>query len=238
MVMLNVDGINVGYDGMQVLWDVSLKVEEGEMVALVGSNGAGKTTTLRAIMGILPLISGNIEFRGERIDNIPTHEVVKNGIAMVPEGRRVFPWMSVMDNIDLGAYLIRDRNQVKESLDLVFDLFPILKERAGQQANTLSGGEQQMLVIGRALMSRPKFLMLDEPSLGLQPTIAADVFDSLVRLNRDQGLTILLIEQNVRKSLETTSTAYVLEEGKIRMSGDSKELLASEDIRKSYLGIK
>ena len=238
MAMLNVDGINVGYGRTQILWDVSLKVEEGEMVALVGPNGAGKTTTLRAIMGILPLISGKIEFKDQRIDNIPTHEVVKKGIAVVPEGRRVFPWMSVMDNLDIGAYQIRDRNQVKESLDLVFDLFPRLKERAKQQANTLSGGEQQMLVIGRALMSQPEFLMLDEPSLGLQPTIVADVFDSLVRLNRDRGLTILLVEQNVRKSLEITSTAYVLEEGKIRMSGDSKELLASEDIQKSYLGIK
>ncbi len=238
MAMLNVDRINVGYGRTQILWDVSLKVEEGEMVALVGPNGAGKTTTLRAIMGILPLISGKIEFKDQRIDNIPTHEVVKKGIAVVPEGRRVFPWMSVMDNLDIGAYQIRDRNQVKESLDLVFDLFPILKERAKQQANTLSGGEQQMLVIGRALMSQPEFLMLDEPSLGLQPTIVADVFDSLVRLNRDRGLTILLVEQNVRKSLEITSTAYVLEEGKIRMRGDSKELLGSEDIRKSYLGIK
>lgn len=238
MAMLNVDGINVGYGRTQILWDVSLKVEEGEMVALVGPNGAGKTTTLRAIMGILPLISGKIEFKDQRIDNIPTHEVVKKGIAVVPEGRRVFPWMSVMDNLDIGAYQIRDRNQVKESLDLVFDLFPRLKERAKQQANTLSGGEQQMLVIGRALMSQPEFLMLDEPSLGLQPTIVADVFDSLVRLNRDRGLTILLVEQNVRKSLEIASTAYVLEEGKIRMSGDSKELLASEDIQKSYLGIK
>jgi len=238
MSTLNVEEINVGYDGMQVIWDVSLEVEGGEIVALVGPNGAGKTTTLKAINGVLPLMSGKIEFKDQRIDNLPPHDVVSTGLAMVPEGREVFPFMSAHDNLDMGAYSIQDRGEVREHFETVYNLFPRLKERRNQQAKNLSGGEQQMLVMGRALMSNPEFLMLDEPSLGLQPGIVATVFENINELNQEQGTTILLVEQNVRRSLETASRGYVLEDGRINTSGASKELLESERVQEAYLGIE
>mgnify|MGYP000108938332 CR=1 FL=1 len=235
--MLEVNNINVAYNGTQVLWDVSLKVEEGEIVALVGANGAGKTTTLKTIIGLLSPLSGSITFEGERIDGIPARMVISRGISMVPEGRRVFPYMTVRENLELGAYTEKQKARVQENMERVFNLFPILRERQDQLAGTFSGGEQQMLVIGRALMSRPRFLMVDEPSLGLAPTIVATVFDVIKSLHQEGNTTILLVEQNVRKSLEIAQRAYVLETGRVVLSGESKDLLANEKVRTAYLGI-
>jgi len=235
--MLEVNNINVAYNGTQVLWDVSLKVEEGEIVALVGANGAGKTTTLKTIIGLLSPLSGSITFEGERIDGIPARMVISRGISMVPEGRRVFPYMTVRENLELGAYTEKQKARVQENMERVFNLFPILRERQDQLAGTFSGGEQQMLVIGRALMSRPRFLMVDEPSLGLAPTIVATVFDVIKSLHQEGNTTILLVEQNVRKSLEIAQRAYVLETGRVVLSGKSKDLLANEKVRTAYLGI-
>ena len=235
--MLEVNNINVAYNGTQVLWDVSLKVEEGEIVALVGANGAGKTTTLKTIIGLLSPLSGSITFEGERIDGIPARMVISRGISMVPEGRRVFPYMTVRENLELGAYTEKQKARVQENMEWVFNLFPILRERQDQLAGTFSGGEQQMLVIGRALMSRPRFLMVDEPSLGLAPTIVATVFDVIKSLHQEGNTTILLVEQNVRKSLEIAQRAYVLETGRVVLSGKSKDLLANEKVRTAYLGI-
>lgn len=234
--MLEVNKINSGYGGIQVLWDVSLNVQKGEIVALVGANGAGKTTTLKTIAGLLRQTDGSITFEDKHIESLAAHRVVSQGIALVPEGRRVFPYMTVRENLEMGAYTVKKKEKVQENLDWVFALFPKLKERQSQMAGTFSGGEQQMLVIGRALMSRPPFLMLDEPSLGLQPTIVGTVFESLGVLNKE-GVTILLVEQNVRKSLEIAQRGYVLEHGRIVLSGDSKTLLADEDVKRAYLGI-
>lgn len=234
--MLEVQGISTAYGEIQVLWDVSLKVEQGEMVALVGANGAGKTTTLKTIAGILPQLSGKVVFEGTEIQDMAAHEIISRGMALVPEGRKVFPYMTVRENLDLGAYRVKDPHQVIENLEWVFGLFPKLKERQSQLAGTFSGGEQQMLVIGRALMSRPRFLMLDEPSLGLQPNIVTMVFESM-KILHDEGVTILLVEQNVRKSLSIVQRGYVIEHGRIVLSGTNEELLANEDIKKAYLGI-
>ena len=234
--MLEVNKINAGYGGIQILWDVSLNVQQGEIVALVGANGAGKTTTLKTIAGLLRQTDGSITFEDKHIESLAAHRVVSQGIALVPEGRRVFPYMTVRENLEMGAYTVKKKEKVQENLDWVFALFPKLKERQSQMAGTFSGGEQQMLVIGRALMSRPPFLMLDEPSLGLQPTIVGTVFESLGVLNKE-GVTILLVEQNVRKSLEIAQRGYVLEHGRIVLSGDSKTLLADEDVKRAYLGI-
>ena len=234
--MLEVRGLNTAYGEIKVLWDVSLNVEQGEMVALVGANGAGKSTTLKSIAGILTQTSGEILFEDVAIQDMAAHEIVSRGMALVPEGRKVFPYMSVRENLDLGAYCVKDPHKVIENLEWVFGLFPRLKDRQGQLAGTFSGGEQQMLVIGRALMSRPRFLMLDEPSLGLQPNIVTMVFESMEKLH-DEGVTILLVEQNVRKSLGIVQRGYVIEHGRIVMSGSSEELLANEDIKKAYLGI-
>jgi len=234
--MLEVRNICAGYGGIQVLWDVSLEVKEKEFVALVGANGAGKSTLLKTIAGLMRRSSGEIAFEARRIENLPAHAVVARGIALVPEGRRVFPYMTVRENLEMGAYTVKKPEEVQQNLEWVFGLFPKLKERQKQLAGTFSGGEQQMLVIGRALMSKPRFLMLDEPSLGLQPTIVSNVFESLKVLH-GQGVTILLVEQNVRKSLEIAERGYVLEHGRIVMAGDSKSLLADEGVRKAYLGI-
>lgn len=234
--MLEVNNINSGYDRIQVLWDVSLKVDKGEMVAIVGANGAGKTTLLKTIAGIIRQTSGTITFENRSIEQLPTHAVVARGIALVPEGRRVFPYMTVNENLEMGAYTVKNPEIVQENMEWVFGLFPRLKERQKQLAGTFSGGEQQMLVIGRALMSRPRFLMLDEPSLGLQPNIVSNVFDSIQKLH-SEGVTILLVEQNVRKSLEIAKRGYVLEHGRIVMSGDNKTLLQDEGVKKAYLGI-
>jgi branched-chain amino acid transport system ATP-binding protein len=234
--MLEIDKINTGYGGIQVLWDISLKVDEGEFVAIVGANGAGKSTLLKTIAGIHGQTSGTIIFESERIEALLAHSVVARGIAMVPEGRRLFPYMTVRENLEMGAFTVKDQEKVQQNMKWVFGLFPKLEERQKQVAGTFSGGEQQMLTIGRALMSRPRFLMLDEPSLGLQPNIVSNVFESM-KILHNEGVTILLVEQNVRKSLEIAQRGYVLEHGHVVMSGVSGELLQDEGVRKAYLGI-
>ena len=234
--MLAVKNINVSYGLVRVLWDVSLTVKEGEMVATVGSNGAGKTTTLKAISGLLRPSSGSIELNGERLDRIPSYSVVEKEIAHVPEGRRLFPFSSVLSNLEIGAYTSRARGKIRESLEFVFDLFPVLRERQRQLAGTLSGGEQQMLAIARALMSRPHLLMLDEPSLGLAPTLVNKVFETLKRLN-ERGVTILLVEQNIHSALSLCDRGYVLENGRIVLEGGGKELLNDPYVKEAYLGI-
>lgn len=234
--MLEVSNISVRYDGTQVIWDVSLSVGKGEIVVLVGANGAGKTTILKTIMGMLHPTSGSITFEGKRIDGVATRMIISRGISLVPEGRRVFPYMTVRENLELGAYIQKQKARVEKTMEWVFGLFPILRERQNQLAGTFSGGEQQMLVVGRALMSRPQFLMVDEPSLGLAPTVVETVFDVIKRLH-GEGTTILLVEQNVRKSLEIGQRGYVLETGRIVLSGESSSLFANKKVKKAYLGI-
>jgi len=234
--MLEVDKINVFYGELQVIWDLSLTVNKNEIVALIGSNGAGKTTTLKAVTGLLPVRSGKIRFLGRSIENIPTHKRVDIGITMVPEGRRLFQYMTVYENLRMGAYTQRATEKFEDTLEWIYGLFPVLKEFRDRLANTLSGGEQQMLAIARALMSRPELLLMDEPSLGLAPTIVTKLYDKIKEL-RESGVTILLVEQNVRNALEISDRTYVLESGRITLSGDSKELLHDERIKKAYLGI-
>ena len=234
--MLELKEINAGYGGIQILWDVSMRVDNGEIVALVGANGAGKSTTIKTIAGLLSLMSGSITFDGKRIDAMPVHTIITQGIALVPEGRRLFPYMTVMENLELGNYVEKDRAKVQENLEWVFGLFPILRERMNQLAGTLSGGEQQMLTVGRSLMSKPQFLMMDEPSLGLAPVIVDGVFKT-INLLHGEGMTILLVEQNVRKALEIAPRSYVLEHGRVVKSGESAALIGDEEIKKAYLGI-
>jgi branched-chain amino acid transport system ATP-binding protein len=234
--LLRVDGIEVGYGDLTAVGDVSLEVRAGETVALIGANGAGKTTTLRAVSGLLPLRHGRIEFEGQRIDGLTSAQIVARGIAHVPEGRQLFPTMTVLENLELGARTRAARARRAEGLQGVFDLFPRLRERRGQLAGTLSGGEQQMCAIGRGLMACPRLLMLDEPSLGLAPVMVKAIFDDLGRINA-QGLTILLVEQNVLRSLQLANRGYVLENGRVIRSGAGSELLASGDIKQAYLGL-
>ncbi len=235
--MLNVKGLWVSYDEIPALMDVSLEVHEGELVALVGSNGAGKSTFLKTVAGLLRPDRGEITFQGESLVGMPAYEVVRRGIALVPEGRRLFYRMSVYENLLTGATIQKDPKVREEALAEVYEMFPRLKERANQRAGTLSGGEQQMLAIGRALMSRPRLLMLDEPSLGLMPLLVDSILESLQRLNRERNMTILLVEQNVREALEIAHRGYVLQSGRIVMEGTGEDLLASDLIRKAYLGI-
>jgi len=234
--LLRVDGIEVGYGDLTAVGDVSLVVREGEAVALIGANGAGKTTTLRAISGLLPLRRGRIEFEGQRLDGLTSAQIVARGIAHVPEGRQLFPTMTVLENLQLGARTRAARAGRDESLGRVFDLFPRLRERSEQLAGTLSGGEQQMCAIGRGLMACPRMLMLDEPSLGLAPVMVKAIFEDLGRINV-QGLTILLVEQNVLRSLHLAHRGYVLENGRVTRSGAGPELLASGHIKQAYLGL-
>jgi branched-chain amino acid transport system ATP-binding protein len=234
--LLRVDGIEVGYGDLTAVGDVSLEVREGEAVALIGANGAGKTTTLRAVSGLLPLRRGRIEFEGQRLDGLTSAQIVARGISHVPEGRQLFPTMTVLENLELGARTRVARARRAESLARVFDLFPRLRERRGQLAGTLSGGEQQMCAIGRGLMACPRLLMLDEPSLGLAPVMVKAIFDDLGRINA-QGLTILLVEQNVLRSLHLAHRGYVLENGLVTRSGSGSELLASGHIKQAYLGL-
>lgn len=235
-MMLEIKNLNAGYGEIQIVTDVSMHIDSDEIVALVGANGAGKSTIIKTISGLLPASSGSIAFEGKPIHNMPVHKVITHGIALVPEGRRLFPYMTVQENLELGAYIENDHQKVKENMEWVFGLFPILKKRRTQLAGTFSGGEQQMLTIGRALMSKPKFLMLDEPSLGLAPVIVDEVF-KIVEVLHHEDVTILLVEQNVRKSLEIAQRAYVLEHGRIVMSGDTADLLGDENIRRAYLGL-
>jgi branched-chain amino acid transport system ATP-binding protein len=235
-MMIELKDINAGYGQVQIVRDVSMNIDNNEIVALIGANGAGKSTIIKTISGMLPVSSGSIIFEGKRIENMPAHKIITNGIALVPEGRRLFPYMTVQENLELGAYVENNREKVQENMEWVFSLFPILQERRTQLAGTFSGGEQQMLTIGRALMSKPKFLMMDEPSLGLSPMIVDEVFKT-VEVLQNEGVTILLVEQNVRKSLEIVSRGYVLEHGRIVLSGEAKELLEDENVKKAYLGM-
>ncbi len=234
-MMLTLNGVVTYYGNIQALKGISLEVEEGEMVALIGSNGAGKTTTLRTISGILPAHSGQIRFKGEPIHSMLPFEIIKKGIAHCPEGRRVWPDMTVFENLRMGAYLRKDLSEMNNDLEKMYGLFPILKERRNQQAGSLSGGEQQMLAIARALMSSPKLLLLDEPSLGLAPIIVERVAETITSLNR-AGTTILLVEQNAKLALMISSRAYVLQVGRIILLGDSKDLLVNEEVQRAYLG--
>jgi branched-chain amino acid transport system ATP-binding protein len=233
--MLDVKNIDVYYDDAQALWDVSFSVNQGEIVTLVGSNGAGKSTTLKAISGLVPPSSGEILLEGNRIDRAPAHSIVEMGIAQIPEGRRLWPGLSVQENLELGAYIPAARAVRGETMEWVFQLFPLLRKRRSQLAGTLSGGEQQMLAIGRGLLSRPKLLILDEPSLGLAPLLVDEVFETIQKIN-GEGMTILLVEQNVNHALAISNRGYVLETGRIVISGSGKELLADEHVKMAYLG--
>jgi branched-chain amino acid transport system ATP-binding protein len=234
--MLKLDAIDAGYGGFQALFGVSMEVNAGEAVAVIGANGAGKTTLLRVISGLLPPTSGTMVMEGRDLIATPAHKIIETGIAHVPESRRLFPRLSVRDNLRMGAFMRGARARFGERLDYVYGLFPRLKEREGQLAGTLSGGEQQMCAIGRALMSGPKLVLLDEPSMGLAPVIVAQVFD-LVRRIRSEGYTVLIVEQNVSQVLKVADRAYLLEVGRIKTSGSAAELAASDDIRKAYMGI-
>jgi len=234
--VLEVNGINVFYVKVQALWDVSLKVEEGEIVAVVGANGAGKTTLLKTLSGLVRSSSGNIKFLGKRIDQLPAHKIVEDGISHIPEGRGIFSSLTVFENLKMGAYTAKAWKERDETLKLVYELFPILSERRNQTAGTLSGGEQQMLAIARGLMSKPKMIMLDEPSLGLAPKIVMKIFELIEEINKG-GVTILLVEQNVQQALELAERGYVLETGKICTEGKGKELLRNELVKKAYLGL-
>jgi len=234
--MLELVEVNARYGKTQVLWDVGLAVNQGEIVALVGSNGAGKTTLLKVICGLLSPSSGRVAFLGKTLNGIPPHAVVDLGISHVPEGGRVFPDMSVRENLEMGAYPSHAWVRKQETLERVFRVFPLLKERQRQMAKTLSGGERQMLAMGRALMSGPKLCLLDEPSYGLAPLLITEVF-RIVRELRDQAVTVLLIEQNVKHTLETADRAYVLENGRVSLEGKCSDLLQTDYVRKAYLGL-
>jgi branched-chain amino acid transport system ATP-binding protein len=235
MALLEIEGLDVHYGAIHALRGVSIKVEEGSVVTLVGSNGAGKTTTLRAVSGIIPASGGSIRFAGNSILGRKPHEIVRAGISHSPEGRGVFPNLSVRENLELGAYIRNDTAGIKRDLEHGLTLFPRLRERIAQLAGTLSGGEQQMLAVARALMSRPKLLLLDEPSLGLAPQIVAAIFQIIRTINAD-GVTILLVEQNAHMALKVANVGYVLETGTIKLHDDAKKLAASDEIRKAYLG--
>ena len=235
MSLLEVKDIHSYYGPVHALRGVSLTVEEGEIVTLIGSNGAGKTTTLRSIHGILPPREGKVVFRGEEIQGKPAHDMIRRGIAQSPEGRKIFPRMTVLENLEMGAYHRSDRSEIKGDLDRVFDIFPRLKERAKQEAGTLSGGEQQMLAIGRALMGRPKLLLLDEPSMGLAPVLVERIFQTIEEINK-QGTTILLVEQNANVALEVATRGYVLESGRVVNAAPARDLRQDPRVREAYLG--
>ena len=234
--MLEIENIHVSYDAIRARHGVSLKVAEGSIVTLIGGNGAGKTTTLRAISGMVQPISGRIRFNGRDITGYAPHQIVKLGLAHSPEGRMVFANLTVLENLQMGAYLQRDSTWIANEMGFVFRMFPRLKEREKQLAGTLSGGEQQMLAIGRALLSRPRFLMLDEPSLGIAPLLIKEIFASLVALNRDRGLPILLVEQNANLALEMSHYGYVLETGRVTLAGTSADLRNNPQVQSAYLG--
>ena len=234
--MLKVNGINVFYGDLQVLWDVSFEVKEKEILVLVGANGAGKSTTLKTISSLLTPISGTIEFNGVRLDHLPPNKIIEQGIVHVPEGRRLFPDMSVEENLIMGSLFGESKSKRNETMEYAYVLFPRLKERRKQMAGTLSGGEQQMLAVGRGLMSRPKLMMFDEPSLGLSPILVQNIFDLIKKINQE-GVTILLVEQNVTQTLAMCDRAYVLENGRNVLEGTGHELIADDHVREVYLGI-
>jgi branched-chain amino acid transport system ATP-binding protein len=234
MALLEVEDIHTFYGNIEALKGVSLSVEEGECVTLIGSNGAGKSTTLRSISGLTPPRQGSIRFAGKEISRMPSPEIVAMGICQSPEGRHVFPRMSVRENLDLGAYLRRD-DEIESDVQKVYELFPRLEERQKQKAGTMSGGEQQMLAIGRALMARPRLLLLDEPSLGLAPLVVKQIFEVIREINRQQKVTVFLVEQNAFHALKLAHRGYVMQTGRIMMSGTGRELLANKDVRAAYL---
>ena len=233
--MLKIDNLHVSYGGIRALQGVSLEVPDGKIVTLIGANGAGKSTTLRTISGLVKADSGSITYDGQELLGMPINKILEKGIALVPEGRRVFTNLSVLENLRIGAYLRNDKAQIEKDLEWVYELFPRLKERSWQMAGTLSGGEQQMLAVARALMSKPKVIMMDEPSLGLAPLVVKGIFDIIRQIN-DQGVTVLLIEQNANMALKVADFAYVLETGRITLTGTGRELLVNEDVKKAYLG--
>jgi len=235
--MLSLRGVKTFYGSIQALKDVNLEISEGEIVTLIGANGAGKTTTLMSICGTRPPRFGEIVFMGQPIHNLDPHQVVALGISQVPEGRRIFPYLSVIENLDMGAFLRKDNQNIKQDFDYVFSLFPILKERRHQAGGTLSGGEQQMLAISRALMAKPRLLLLDEPSLGLAPMIVKKIFEIIKQINSESNTTIFLVEQNANLALQVAHRGYVMENGVITLMDTAKNLLANEQVKKAYLGI-
>ncbi len=234
--MLELENVCSAYGKVQILWDVSFSIKEKEIVSIVGPNGAGKTTLAKTVMGLLPAKQGRIRFKGESIERLQPFEIVKKGLVMIPEGREIFPRMTVEENLLLGAYTVKEKNTVKDLKEKVYQLFPVLKKKQKSLAQTLSGGEQQMLVICRSLMSNPQLLILDEPSLGLAPIVVEKVLDTVTKINED-GVTILLVEQNIRDSLTIADRAYVLEEGKIIIEGEGRQLLSNSHIKEVYLGL-
>jgi branched-chain amino acid transport system ATP-binding protein len=234
--MLLLQSVNTYYGKVQALKNVSLEVPAKKIVTLLGANGAGKTTTMRTIAGLIVPNQGQIEFQGKKINGVPPHKIVRLGISMVPEGRQIFPQMSVLENLEMGAFIQKNTRGVREEMNRVFDLFPILKERKNQLGSTLSGGEQQMLAIGRAIMSRPQLLLLDEPSLGLAPLVVDQIFETILRINIVEERTILLVEQNAHLALSVSQFGYILECGEIVMSNESKKLQENENVKKAYMG--
>jgi branched-chain amino acid transport system ATP-binding protein len=233
--VLEVTGLHVAYGGIQAVRSITFHVNQGEMVALIGANGAGKTSTLKAISRVIDAVGGDVHFCGKKIDQIAPHDIIRQGIALVPEGRGVFPRLTVDENLAMGAFLRNDKPEIAADLEKIYGYFPRLKERASQLAGTLSGGEQQMLAIGRALMSRPKLLLLDEPSMGLAPIMVQKIFE-VIRIVATEGMTILLIEQNAKLALESSQRGYVMESGEITLTGDSAQLLNDPKVRAAYLG--
>ena len=235
MSLLEVKDLRVNYGGIEALKGISFEVNEGEIVTLIGANGAGKSTTLKAISGLVSMSSGSIVYNGETISGFDSQKIVQNGISLVPEGRRVFPNLTVLENLKIGAYLRADKEGIEADIEHMYQLFPRLKERHWQMAGTLSGGEQQMLAVGRGLMAKPKVMMMDEPSLGLAPLIVRDIFDIIKRINAD-GVTVLLIEQNANAALKVANRGYVLQTGHMTLSGTGEELLNDQSVREAYLG--
>ncbi len=235
--MLELRGVSAGYGAIPVLHDVDIRVDEGEIITLIGANGAGKTTTLMTICGLVAARQGDVFFEGESIRGVTANRVVELGISQVPEGRLIFPDLTVSENLDMGAFLRRDRKGIHEDLDHVFELFPILADRRHQPGGTLSGGEQQMLAISRAIMARPRVLLLDEPSLGLAPLVIRQIFEIIVKINRESGTTIFLVEQNAHQALKVANRGYVMENGVITLTDTADSLLDNEDVKKAYLGI-
>lgn len=235
--MLELRNVNAAYGNIQVLHNIDLTINSGEIITLIGANGAGKSTTLMAISGIVPVRSGKIMFEGEPIHKLSPEKLVAKGICQVPEGRHIFPELTVMENLDMGAFLRNDTEGIKEDLDYVFSLFPILADRRSQDGGTLSGGEQQMLAMSRALMARPKLLLLDEPSMGLAPLVIKQIFEIVRKINKEQNTTIFLVEQNANQALHIADRGYVIENGKIIISDSAENLLQNQDIQKAYLGI-
>jgi branched-chain amino acid transport system ATP-binding protein len=235
--MLKIRNVQTYYGNIQALKNISMDVQEGEIITLIGANGAGKSTTLMTLCGVVPAASGTIEFQGQEITGMPADQIAALGISQVPEGRRIFPYLTVMENLDMGTFLRKDKVQIKKDLDNVFELFPILSDRRNQQGGTLSGGEQQMLAISRAIMTKPKLLLLDEPSLGLAPIITKRIFNIIKRINQEYKTTIFLVEQNANLALKVADRGYVMETGTITMSDTGEKLLANEEVKKAYLGM-